>query len=70
SKYSLIIVPQQLRPYVWLTLTISNFAYSPTFGLMLMFTAAAILWPSVYALGAEILPLEPDEKAKHLWIFR
>jgi Ni/Fe-hydrogenase subunit HybB-like protein len=70
SKYSLIIVPQQLRPYVWLTLTISNFAYSPTFGLMLMFTAATILWPSVYALGAEILPLEPDEKAKHLWIFR
>jgi Ni/Fe-hydrogenase subunit HybB-like protein len=70
SKYSLIIVPQQLRPYVWLTLTISNFAYSPTFGLMLMFTAATILWPSIYALGAEILPLEPDEKAKHLWIFR
>lgn len=70
SKYSLIILPQDLRPYVWLTLQISNFTYFPSTGLLLMFIGATILWPSLYALGALIFPLEEGEKAKHLWIFK
>ena len=70
SKYSVIIVPQELRPYVWLTLQISHYVYVPPTGLLLMFAGAWILWPSLYALGALVLPLEEGEKAKHLWIFR
>ncbi|MEM0145465.1 MAG: NrfD/PsrC family molybdoenzyme membrane anchor subunit [Conexivisphaerales archaeon] len=70
SKYSLIVLPQELRPYVWVTLQISNYTYFPSTGLILMFIGAAVLWPSLYALGTLIFPLEEDEKAKHLWIFR
>ncbi|MGC8593904.1 MAG: NrfD/PsrC family molybdoenzyme membrane anchor subunit, partial [Nitrososphaeria archaeon] len=70
SKYSLIVLPQELRPYVWLTLQISNFSYFPPTGLLMMFIGACILWPSLYALGALIFPLEEGEKPKHLWIFK
>jgi Ni/Fe-hydrogenase subunit HybB-like protein len=70
SKYTLIILPQELRPYVWLTLQISSFTYTPPIGLIIMFAAATILWPAVYVLGLEILPLEENERAKHLWIFK
>ena len=70
SKYTLIILPQELRPYVWLTLQISHYPYFPPTGTLLMFIGAWILWPSLYALGALILPLEEGEKARHLWIFR
>ncbi len=70
SKYSLIILPQELRPYVWLTLQISHYSYFPPTGLIMMFIGAWILWPSLYALGALIFPLEEGEKPKHLWIFK
>lgn len=70
SKYTLIILPQQLRPYVWLTLQISNYSYTPPLGLIILFISAVILWPAVFALGAVVLPLNEGEKARHLWIFR
>ncbi len=70
SKYSIIVLPQQLRPYVWLTLQISNFSYFPSTGLIIMFIAAVLFWAAAFAVGSIVLPLNEKEKAKHLWIFR
>ncbi|MGC9178316.1 MAG: NrfD/PsrC family molybdoenzyme membrane anchor subunit [Conexivisphaera sp.] len=70
SKYSLIILPQEFRPYQFLTLQLANVTYSPPLGLVIMFTAAVLLWPAVYALGTVILPLEEGRKPKHIWFFK
>ncbi|MGC9117177.1 MAG: NrfD/PsrC family molybdoenzyme membrane anchor subunit [Conexivisphaera sp.] len=70
SKYSLIILPQEYRPYQFLTLQLANVTYSPPYGLVLMFVGAVLLWPAVYALGTIILPLEEGRRPRHIWFFK
>jgi len=69
SKYTLIIVHQLKVPEVLDGLVrIASYHVSGAEALMLL--GAVIVWPSLYLLGQQLLPLLPGEQPRRLFIFK
>lgn len=66
--HTIIVVPQLKTPEVLGLVRVAE--YHVTWGEALILVGAIIIWPSLYILGQQLLPLLHEEQPRRLWIFK
>ncbi len=75
SKYSLIVLGQLARlgaegSKSLLGLAYMTSHYTPTTSELLILAGGILAWPTILLLGTLLLPLDPGEKPRRLWILK